>query len=217
MTGSASPVVVPGSRERVRHYYHVYADGYWKHILDDHLKALKDSGVTWDLVFGVIGTPDNVDEVLKVLPARARLVAYLGEGFEQHTLNLIYDDVQAGYDGPVLYAHTKGAAHPSSVSAAWRECMTKHCVLGAARALELLDQGASTVGAHWLTKKDDARRVEIPFYGGNFWWASTEHLRRLDRPSDAHRHMAEAWLGSVVPDRPINLVPGWPGSGCMTH
>lgn len=215
MGGSASSVV-PGSRERVRHYYHVYADGYWKHILDDHLKALKDSGITWDLVVGVVGSEENVQEVALQLPEQTRIVGW-PDGFEQHTLNLIYDDVQAGYDGPVLYAHTKGAAHPTSVSAPWRECMTKRCVLGAARALELLDRGASTVGAHWLTKEDDAERVEIPFYGGNFWWSSIEHLRRLDRPSDAHRHMAEAWLGSVVPERPINLVPGWPGSGCTTH
>jgi hypothetical protein len=194
----------------------VYADGYWKHIVDDHLRALKDSGITWDLVFGIVGTEENVREVALQLPEETRIVSY-SEGFEQHTLNLLHDDVQAGYDGPVLYAHTKGSAHPSRVSSPWRECMTRQCVRRGRHALSLLSRGASTVGAHWLTKADDPKRVEIPFYGGNFWWSSIEHLRRLDRPSDAHRHMAEAWLGSVVPERPVNLVPGWPGSGCETH
>lgn len=214
MAGSASSVV-PGSRERVRHYYHVYADGYWKHILDDHLKALKDSGITWDLVVGVVGSEESVQEVALQLPEETRIVGW-PDGFEQHTLNLIYDDVQAGYDGPVLYAHTKGAGYPSAYSTDWRQCMTR-LVLDAEDCMRRLGEGSDTVGCHWLTRADWPGRIKTPFYGGNFWWATSDHLRRLARPQETNRFDAEAWLASVRPRRPVSLVSGWPGPGCHTH
>lgn len=215
MVDLASPVV-PGSRPRVRHYYHLYAvSGRWPSILRRHLHALAQADVDWDLVVGIVGSGRNVLDVVRQLPEGTRVETW-PDGFEQRTLNLIREDIQAGYEGPVLYAHSKGAGFPVSVSAVWRQCMTR-IVRDAQDCLAQLDAGADTVGCHWMTKEQFPDSVEIPFYGGNFWWATSEHLRKLGPPVEDHRHWAEAWLGSVPPQNPVSLVSGWPGAACRNH
>lgn len=218
MAGSSLPVV-PGSLMGVRHYYHLYADpaGRWRSILRRHIHALDLSGLEWDLVVGIVGAQKDVTDASLQLPDGTLSIAW-PDGFEQRTLNLIHDDIQAGLEGPVLYAHSKGAGFPvPSVSDSWRHCMTR-IVRDAKVCLDHLAEGADTVGCHWLTAEAyPNREVEIPFYGGNFWWATSEHLRKLDRPREDHRYWAEAWLGSVRPQNPVNLVPGWPGPSCRSH
>lgn len=165
---------------------------------------------------GVIGTPETVGEAVRDLPEDASVQCW-PEGYEQRTLNLIYDDVQAGYDGPVLYAHSKGAGFPTPFANDWRRCMSR-IITDANSCLGYLARGSDTVGCHWLTDAEwPGRGIDPPFYGGNFWWATSEHLRRLDRPSEEDRFGAESWLTSVLPKNPVNLVPGWPGGNCHKH
>lgn len=215
---SSSLPVVPGSLTGVRHYYHLYADpaGRWRSILRRHLHAMDLSGLEWDLVVGVVGPEEIVQEVALQLPLGTRIVCW-PDGFEQRTLNLIHDDIQAGLEGPVLYAHSKGAGFPQPYSNAWRHCMTR-IVRDAKVCLDLLAEGADAIGSHWLTAEEwPGRGIDPPFYGGNFWWTTSEHLRQLDRPSEGDRFGAERWLTSVMPKNPVNLVSGWPGGDCHKH
>jgi hypothetical protein len=209
-------------RPPVRHYLHVYADGHpviLDRFLREHFRAVDQSKVTYDagFVFGIVGDPTNRAIVREYLPEGE--VHEWGTGFEQRTLALMHRDVMSGRldGGYVMYAHSKGVAHPSQVSEQWRHCMTKHVVRRAGAAITMLGMGADTVGAHWLTKADDPARVEVPFYGGNYWWSTVEHLRRLAPVGTTVRHEAEAWLGSVPPENPANMAPGWPGSECPNH
>jgi hypothetical protein len=221
-------VVVPDrspGRVPVRHYYHAYVDGNpvkLRRILAQHFAALRESGVGFAVTVGMVGKPRNRERFQALLPADVTAVHGWDTGFEQRTLSVLQNDL-GSFEGPVLYAHTKGAGFPVPVSDRWRQCMTRRVVAEARIPLKHLADGADTVGCHWLTRDEfPAHPIEIPFYGGNFWWSTTDHLRRLP-PIDggnvnrSDRFLAEAWLGSVVPDNPVSLVGGWPGSTCHQH
>lgn len=196
----------------ISHYYHIFVDGNWRKPWSDHMKALK--GLPVDrFVVGVVGSPlarrRFLREVGDVVPR------YVGwdEGYEQQTLRLIHEDL-GNISGHVLYAHSKGAFHDTDVNMYWRRCMTRNLVNSHAYSYAL---DYDVVGCHWLTPEEYPEQVQIPYFGGNFWWSSVEHLGKLSPPSDETRYHAEAWLGTVRPDKVLDLAPGWPGLGCSQH
>jgi hypothetical protein len=212
-------------RPPVRHYFHVYADGDAKNldlILREHFRAVDRSRMVYDsMVFGIVGTPRNRARVREYLPPGR--VHEWQRGFEQRTLAVLHDDVQDGLDGYVMYAHSKGAGYPVPWSAAWRRCMTKHVVVRAADCVRHLNAGADVAGPHWLDPRDYPRAgIPWPHFAGNFWWATTEHIRKLGPLNGGdleflRRFDAESWLGTVRPERVADLVKGWPGPTCHKH
>lgn len=207
----------------IQHFYHLYADGDWEQPLEEHVRALRTVTVPLNITVGVVGQTAAVgrasEALLRLMPQGYRAVDVSGNtGWEQDTLRLIRQALPSmDPTDTVLYAHTKGAANPSGTNTAWRQCMTRKLVRGWRSAQQALRQGADTVGCHWLTPEKNPKVVEIPYYGGNFWWATPEHLKRLPDPSDETRYHAEAWLGTVVPGVPADFAPGWPGAGCVNH
>lgn len=199
----------------IQHFYHLYADGEWEQPLAEHMEALATIPQRMQVTIGIVGSIENRAKVLAKTPSSWWPVHWT-EGFEQQTLELIYLNAWS-FTGPVLYAHSKGAAYPTPVSDMWRGCMTRHLINDSSKVLAHLDAGADTVGVHWLTPEAYPDSVQIPYYGGNFWWSTAEHLRRLPPPSNETRYHAEAWLGTVRPDNPVDLEPGWPGAGCAHH
>lgn len=196
---------------RFLHMYHLYADGDWGRAVAEHLNALDRITVPYRVVCGVVGSPENRADAIKVLPSSWEIVEF-DDGYEDRTLSLIPDRLT---DLPVLYAHTKGAGFPTAHSDAWRACMTRQVVGKWRSNLHALTQGYDVVGAHWLTP-DEWEDVESPFFGGNYWWASAEHLRKLGPVGTESRFQSERWIGTV-PVRPLNLVAGWPGFFCHEH
>lgn len=206
----------------LHHYYHIYADGDWRLPLKEHIIALKRSHLLHDIenvTVGVVGNIADRGRVIANVPEFWR-VEQAKEGYEQFTLDVMYADLCAGRIAPhdwVLYAHSKGAAYPTEVADDWRRCMTKHLITESSECRVHLLHGADTVGVHWLTPEEYPEQVQIPYYGGNFWWATGEHLLRLPAPSHETRYHAEAWLGTVPPAHPVDLQPGWPGGACSDH
>lgn len=195
---------------RFHHFYHLYADGDWGRPLAEHLNALDRIGVPYRVTCGVVGSPENRAEAIRHIPDSWEVVEF-ADGFEDRTLNLIPERLA---DIPVMYAHTKGAGYPLDYSDAWRACMTRH-VVGRWRENLLALESRDVVGAHWLipTVWED---VASPYFGGNFWWSTSDHLRRLGPVDTTIRFGAEQWVGSV-PARALNLVEGWPGPECVHH
>lgn len=196
--------------DRFLHAYHVWADGDWGRPVAEHLNALDQITVPFRVVCGVVGSPENRAEAIAVLPDSWEIVEF-DEGFEDRTLNLIQERLT---DIPVLYAHTKGAGFPLDVSDAWRTCMTRQVVRRWRANLHALGT-YDLVGAHWL-RPEDWDDITTPIFGGNFWWATAQHLRSLGPVLMPDRFGAEAWVGSV-PARVQNLVAGWPGPECVLH
>jgi len=196
--------------DRFIHFYHLYADGDWGRPLAEHLNALDRIGVPYRVTCGVVGSPKNRAEAIKHLPDGWEVVEF-PDGFEDRTLSLIPDRLT---DIPVLYAHTKGAGFPLECSDAWRACLTRH-VIGHWRENLMSLETHDLVGAHWLTP-EEWFDVESPFFGGNYWWATADHLRKLGPVDTSTRFGAERWIGTV-PARALSLIDGWPGPECMRH
>jgi hypothetical protein len=76
--------------------------------------------------------------------------------------------------------------------------------------------GLDAVGCHWLTAEQFPWAAQefpegTPFFGGNFWMARCDYLRRLPEPSTRSRFDAERWIGLRDP-KVLDLNPGWPAA-----
>jgi hypothetical protein len=205
---------------RIWHYYHVYAIEGWERIVDEHLDALESSGLAevCDFRIGVVGDLEVVGQVWLRCNSRIKttLVAYASEGWEQVTLNRLYDDCKwtprADEDVLVLYAHTKGVSVQTDFNGEWRASMTRKLIYNWRLCVRLLKEGNEAVGCHWLTPAAYPEQVGIPFFGGNFWWTRPEVLLRSGPPDMNTRYDAESWLGSRPLKKVYDRLPGWPGT-----
>lgn len=199
----------------IAHFYHLWAAGAWVPPAREHAQALVAASFPGQVTVSLVGPP--ADRAV----ARERMGAWLSaltnqpswiesdRGFEQVTIRALHSWAGRA-DGRVLYAHTKGAHNQSTWDTLWRRSMTRHVVTDWKRCVALLDDGYEAVGCHYLRpENDNPKPVLSPFYGGNFWWATTAYIRRLPVVGDASPYDAEAWIGLADPHA-YDLRPGWP-------
>lgn len=95
-------------------------------------------------------------------------------------------------DCRVLYLHTKGVTRIENTQMDdWRNLMEYYCVERWSDAIWALNQGYDTYGVNWHSS---------PFghYSGNFWWASTDYIKRLPSlPVGGTREYCEQWIGEI--------------------
>lgn len=197
---------------RIVHWYHVYADGDWEEPLREHLEALRP----WkgQFVVCIVGAHDNREAVRQFCTDAQRKPDWgygWDNGNEYLTLRKLHDWAQHHPDCGVLYAHTKGAYSNTPINRAWRRSLTHQLVANAASCARLLETH-DLVGAHYLTKYDRPFDVLAPYFAGNFWWAQSNYLARLARPSDVNRYAAEWWVASGRNPTPdvVDVYPGFP-------
>lgn len=184
------------------HYYHVYADGYWREAVVDHVDALRTSGLWDELEFfrvGIVGSEDNRRAVREVLPF-AEVVVEADMGWEQHTLARLHDwalSETAPYG--VLYAHTKAAYSSDLLRHTWRVSMTYDTVTEWKHAVTLLAR-KDAVGPFYMDSDRPEHVGHKSFFGGNFWWATAHYLRSLPPIKYDHRFQAEGWVGLGDPN-----------------
>jgi hypothetical protein len=67
------------------------------------------------------------------------------------------------------------------------------------KCVELLEQ-YDCVGTDWTTRHPNDNSVVDPHYSGNFWWANSSYISRLD-PNylNERRHNSEYWIGTGNP------------------
>ena len=195
-------------------FFHIWAGGAWRQPLEEFKSALRESDFHGPVYYCATGEPDESEWLLHgvILSSWAR------SGFEANTLNHLRHHAER-HEGAVLYAHTKGAADTSEFRARWRRSMTNRVVRDWRSNLALLKTGDyDVVGCHWLTQEVFGRDMFGPtlppegsgFYGGNFWMATCDYIRRLPPCPDEPRFEAERWIGLDCP-RAVDLLPGWPG------
>lgn len=200
----------------VTHFFHLWAAGEWRDPLAEHLAALEAACFDGPFHVGIVGTPQQraeaIEELRWIRPPDATYEA--DEGWEQVTLHPLHAYAQ-DHDGAILYAHTKGAHDPSTINVAWRRSMSFHVVRGWRECgRQLARRRYDAVGCHWLTPQQFPRFVgtaPMPCFGGNFWMARCDYVRRLTPCADSCRHDAEGWIGKGSP-RVLDLYPGWPGN-----
>jgi hypothetical protein len=190
------------------HWYHAFADGAWQAPVTEHLRAIEP--IPFERKYlGVVGTPEHRAELLPHFPGW-EVVVEADTGYEELTLNCLRNYAQDAVS-KVLYMHTKGASYPHPINDAWRRNMTKLAAGQWERCVALLDE-YDVVGSYWLTPEKWGVKLigPWPIFGGNFWWATTTHLRRLPPiVAPFTRWNSEVWVGKANP-RAFCLRDGWP-------
>lgn len=186
----------------VFHFYHVYAAGAWVDPLEEHVQALRGSGLLdrlGVLCVGLVGDPGEREQVRKRLTGLGVEHVVVGEedvGWEQVTQVPLWEFAQDN-DGLVLYAHTKGAANPHvQVNHPWRRTMCYYNVTRWVDCVEALQGGVDAAGVYWLRMPQSPEHADHNwFFAGTYWWSSLGFVRRLQRPPMNHRWDAEGWIG----------------------
>ena len=196
---------------KITHFYHIYADGQWKDPVKEHIIALRQSQLMYNLdnfFIGFVGQKKNIESVKKFLRTCGVDYSVVAEeelGWEQVTMNKLRDFVHQN-DGWIFYAHSKGAYDPSPINIAWRKSMTYYNIINWEKAVSYLDD-YDTVGTHWVTAPQDGKT----FWGGTFWWATTDYLKTLPPIGTENRWRAEDWIGITKTAKVYDMNPGWPG------
>jgi hypothetical protein len=193
------------------HFYHIYADGNWHEPVHEHAKALVTSGLSKSLNKFYIGISGESTEPLNVFHQyglKPELVAQEPETWEQLTLKELwkFSKENSGY---VLYAHTKSAANYTEINIPWRKDMCFHNVIGWRDCVQYLDDNVDIVGAHYIDEQKEHGPTGQRFFGGNYWWANLEYIRKLPDLSNENRWAAEVWIGQGNHTM-MDLCPGWP-------
>jgi hypothetical protein len=207
---------------KVVHYYHIYCGGNWQLILNQHMMAVCNYGlinVLDEIRVGIVGPPEQRKAVKEVLEGsmvadKVKVVVTRTNAWEQATLTEMYRASQEE-EAVYLYAHTKGAANPSLTTQLWGRSMLFFNVVAWERSMQMLEQ-VDAVGCHWITKEqfphmaDQNNPEGYPYFGGNFWWAKSSHIKELGEPVREQRYQAEHWIGKKPDTKVFDSNPGWP-------
>lgn len=191
------------------HIYHVFADGQWDVPAQEHFDALHRYGLYEqldELYIGFVGSEDNVAAAERKISETITFTTVNRslDGWEQETMRLIPSLID-NVDGYVFYAHTKGAWHISAFNDAWRRSMTYFNVVKWQDAVSCLNN-YDAYGCHICHAEDTGDN----YYGGTFWWATTDYLKTLPPVAEEHRWGAEGWIGTNKAVRQYDANPGWP-------
>lgn len=192
------------------------------HLACEQIGAISSSGlaqIAEEIHVGLNGNDEDALMISSVMPNKAKLHINGPEAqSEIATLRLLRQSLEPGM--AVLYHHIKGVQFPNNPTwKNWRKCMENVCVWNWPFCVRLLEQGADTVGPHWMSSAtcsviDNSQR----YWGGNFWWATSDYLLTLPPlPPDTHenRYEAEVWIGKSPRDPHIvNLARHNPMQGC---
>jgi hypothetical protein len=206
----------------IRHYYHLWAAGAWREPAREHFTTLASSQFAGHVTVSLVGPRPDRAAARRKIRALYPVDDWLEHdtGFEDATLRALRQWVHASHgEHAILYAHTKGAYHPSKQNTAFRLGVTREVVAGWRACVGKLEDH-DTAGCYWLTPDRNivpgrwgGGQVESSLYPGNYWWARASYLRKLPALgtlTEETRFDAEAWIGLAQP-RAFDLHPGWPG------
>jgi hypothetical protein len=188
-------------------------------LLADQMAALVDSGLAdaAEKVFmGVNGDEFDRLAVQSLAPKKAVVMAFPHGQSEIPTMDFMWGWAKENPGWYACYFHMKGVSRPgNAIWMRWRRCMENAVIWNWQTCVETLEGGFDSVGAHWLSHQ---KYPMIPpsqrYWGGNFYWSTTDFLRtlpRLAKDSVAARYEAEVFIGSGprVP-RVFDMAPHFP-------
>lgn len=215
--------------KRISIFYHCYMSCVeiptsWDNCLRiaaTQLDALNCCGLTENaakIFVGVNGTESDHCAIAAMCPEKAE-VHHNKEGVaELPTMRQMQLWCAANPGHHVLYFHTKGAIHNGNPSyEAWRNCMEGVCLWRWRECVHKLDNGRDSVGAHWLTPEELPFIGKTAYWGGNFWWATSDFINTLPQIDvNLNRYEAEVWIGRG-PKRPSihDFKHHFPMQGCL--
>jgi hypothetical protein len=143
-----------------------------------------------------------------------------GPDSESHlpTVCRLHEWIKTHPDWHVCYYHAKGVTHPEDeFNQHWRMCMESVVIGNWRSCVADLENGYDSAGAHWLTPEQFGSIVTHPFWGGMFFWATSNFLATLPpipcKPTCRDDwFLSERWIGTGK-NRPKvrDYKPHWPG------
>jgi hypothetical protein len=185
----------------LHHFYHIYADGSWYEPVSEHITALRRNSFDQQLAsinIGIVGSLENTQAVKQFLNDQNLTYTVIAEqefGWEQVTLELLHKFSKEN-DGIVIYAHSKGSAHPSEINTSWRRSMEYHNFIQWEIPKQALIEGKYLAGCHWLVVSRGTPDENM-FYGGTYWWARCDAVRLNSALGYINRYFAEHWIGQL--------------------
>ena len=225
---TAEPLPLP-----VYVFWHIYCGpNEWRSIFDEQNARLRQSGLmdAASRIYVTILSPHLATDrqtILDSLPADKVHVVHAstdGSCFEfpcLQTMRRLADEE----DFLAMYFHTKGSSYDKQshlrygassfdslnrCTIAWRNMMEYFCVDKWRMAVNVLAKGGfGTYGCYYRTPQT---YFGFPYhYCGNFWWATSRHVRTLPAFSDVdkeNRFKAEFWVAST-PDISYDAFTSW--------
>jgi hypothetical protein len=187
---------------RIYGFHHVALMVNWQEVIEEQAALLSRSGLgektnfCYATILGTEGGPDPAD----LWGERTNFMVYRMPDilkFEFPTLQRMWLLAQEE-EFYCYYIHTKGVrlGNPPPIRD-WRHMMEYFVIERWQDAVAKLDEGYDCVGCEPGRMPWEEPRNYF-HYGGNFWWATSEHIRRLppiENLNPHHREEAEAWIG----------------------
>lgn len=207
-------------------FFHIFAVNRWKEITMELVNDLRVSGLynvcqSIDVTLITSSSEEDRRWVTSVVGDKCNIVKVSTnpQDYEfpalEHMRKRAVNDDEPFY---ALYIHTKGSGNSREsaknywpmigsykelviASTRWRKFMSHYNIINWKSAVTASANGYDTYGANY--------KVQPPyrFYGGNFWWAKSEHVAVLPIFSEDEklwRYNAETWLLSREDTRYYN-------------
>ena len=180
------------SSNKIGIFYHIYQVNNWKDIYEEQMSLIINSGLYDKAEFINIGINGNM-----ILQNNDKIICNINpnpEKEESDTLKRLKDFAEKNDDYKILYIHTKGVTINSNPVNDWRKYMNYFMIENWKECVKYLDN-YDTVGCNLLK---DHGFGDFPHYSGNFWWANSEYINKLNYSylEDSFRFMREFWIGS---------------------
>lgn len=193
-------------------FYHIACMGHWREVVWEQLRVLSRAGFPGLIRISFIGRMQDwpfVELAAKKLRLNIMLIhqsTNLRE-FESPALRELDAVCRAGYEGAVLYFHTKGVSapgHPNKtywrwimnayVLNRWEECVADledHDIAGV--CWEDCDPRSHFCGNFWWARADWIRKLS----GFNWYWKNPFYNVNAHRDPEGNRRFAcEHWISS---------------------
>ena len=119
-------------------------------------------------------------------------------GFENSTLRQMHFFSQINPKCKILYLHTKGVSYQRTHESNpfvrdWTNFMLYCLVNKHKECLEMLDY-VEAVGCDYYHNYDDGTNRYPSHFSGNFWWTTSDYIKRLNVYELTNKHDAEFWI-----------------------
>lgn len=175
-------------------------------IAAEQMNALENSGLRQaasEIHLGINGNDGDALLVSALAPPGAQLHIHgRDDRWEHPTLSAMQKWIEPGW--AVFYHHSKGVTQPKDAfHHLHRRTMEHYLVWNWRRCVHDLARGYDAVGINLV---DEILRPVLPgrFFAGNFWWARSDWLLKLEPidPNDRNRLSAEWWVCNRKGQRP---------------
>ncbi len=199
-------------------FSHYYLVNNWESVLNRQLDKIRKNDL-YDqckkIYFGVYSdNQENLKTFQNIINLfdysnKVEIINHKENNFEYDTLKKLksFVDFNSDINLKILYFHSKGVSRNNESEEIksnirnWVEYLEFFNIELWEKNIENLNNGYDTSGALWIKYEPDGNIKH--HYSGNFWWANSTYLRRLNNLEDSdikNRINHELWIGTKKPN-----------------